>query len=63
MPKGPASIRRKQLVISAPQDFEHFLHVGAENLRDVNELCKDTVATFQEVVQRRSRQLPQTPST
>jgi len=54
---------RRKLEISLPVDFEHFLHVGADNLRDVNELCKDQVAVFQEVVERRAqRRLPKPPN-
>eukprot|EP00043_Microstomoeca_roanoka_P016732 m.172339 g.172339 ORF g.172339 m.172339 type:complete len:997 (-) comp16516_c4_seq1:229-3219(-) len=49
--------------ISLPLDFEHFLHVGAKNLGDVNVLCKDQQRTFEEVVARRTRRLPKPPET
>ncbi len=35
--------------ISAPQDFEHFLHVGASNLGEVNVVCKDQQKLFEQV--------------
>ncbi|EGD81524.1 hypothetical protein PTSG_02243 [Salpingoeca rosetta] len=47
--------------ISLPVDFEHFLHVGAQNLGDVNVLCRDQQKAFEEVVARRTRRLPQPP--
>ncbi|EDQ88546.1 uncharacterized protein MONBRDRAFT_8870 [Monosiga brevicollis MX1] len=48
--------------ISTPVEFEHFLHVGVSNLAEVNELCLDQQAKFQEVVERRQRRLPETPT-
>ena len=49
--------------ISMPVDFEHFLHVGAQNLSDVNVLCRDQQKAFEEIVEKRSRRLPKPPQT
>eukprot|EP00911_Craspedida_sp_UC1_P000089 UC1_evm2s74 len=62
MPPPKTPKKKRALEIGAPQDFEHFLHVGATNLRDVNELCADQNSVFTKVVERRARRLPKTPS-
>lgn len=49
--------------ISLPKDFEHFLHVGSNNLGAVNVLCRDQQKSFDEVVARRVRRLPKPPDT
>jgi hypothetical protein len=48
-----------KMEISSPQDFEHFLHVGFENLRDASILAQSQQQVFAEVVARRHRKLPQ----
>ena len=52
---------KSKFVISAPVDFEHFLHVGFENLRDASILAQTQQQAFAEVVERRHRKLPQVP--
>eukprot|EP00049_Salpingoeca_infusionum_P006635 m.109541 g.109541 ORF g.109541 m.109541 type:complete len:927 (+) comp13376_c0_seq2:174-2954(+) len=47
--------------ISLPTEFEHFLHVGVDNLEEVNDLCKDQQKVFHQVVEKRTRKLPRPP--
>ena len=58
MSKTPSKVRFE---ISEPIEFEHFLHVGFENLRDASMLAQSQQQAFAEVVARRHRKLPQVP--
>ncbi len=51
----------KGFQISEPVDFEHFLHVGFENLKDASRLAQSQQQAFEEVIARRRRKLPQVP--
>ena len=51
---------RPRLEISAPQDFEHFLHIGVQDV-ETGVLEVDQNSTFLDVVERRHRKLPKTP--
>jgi hypothetical protein len=52
---------KKRYEISNPLEFEHFLHVGLENLRDASMLAQTQQAAFAEVAARRHRKLPTVP--
>lgn len=51
---------RERPEIGYPQDFEHFLHVGADDIGS-GALERDQNSTFLETVERRRRRLPRTP--
>jgi restriction endonuclease Mrr len=53
--------QKKRFEISNPLEFEHFLHVGLENLRDASMLAQTQQAAFAEVAARRHRKLPTVP--
>ena len=54
------SEQRERPEIGPPEDFEHFLHVGAGDI-STGLLDRDQNSVFLEVVERRRRKLPRTP--
>ncbi len=52
--------QRERPEIGFPEDFEHFLHVGAEDVGS-GVLEKDQNSAFLAVAERRRRRLPRTP--
>ena len=56
------SSSKGRVEISDPLDFEHFLHVGFENLRVASRLAQSQQQAFEEVIARRRRKLPQVPT-